>query len=109
MVSDGLGCFRAVTRIGCQHDPVNVTKANNHGEELACFRWVNTILGNLKTTIAGTLKSVATRYVYRDFAEFQYRFNRRFDMPALLPGLAYVATHSAPRTRKSLKLVYVAG
>jgi transposase-like protein len=109
VLSDGLGCFRAVTRIGCQHDPVNVTKANNHGEKLACFRWVNTILGNLKTTIAGTLKSVAKRYVYRYFAEFQYRFNRRFDLPALLPRLAYVATHSAPRPRKSLKLVYVAG
>ncbi|MDX2309030.1 MAG: IS1595 family transposase [Hyphomicrobium sp.] len=84
VVSDGLGCFRAVTKAGCVHEPVNATKANDHGEKLACFRWVNTVLGKLKTAIAGTLKSVARRYVHRYLAEFQYRFNRRFRLPEML-------------------------
>jgi transposase-like protein len=109
VVSDGLGCFRAVTRAGCVHEPVNVTKANTHGEKLACFRWVNTVLGNLKTTIAGTFKSVAKRYVPRYFAEFQYRFNRRFQLAGLLPRLACVATRAAPRPYKVLRLEYAAG
>lgn len=111
VVTDGLGCFRAVTRIGCTHTAVNVTKADQHGEKLACFRWANTIVANVKTSIAGTLKSVAKRYVYRYLAEFQYRFNRRADLPAMLARLGYVATHAAPRPRKSLKIkrVYARG
>lgn len=109
VVSDGLACFRAVTRAGCTHEAVNVSKASDHGEKLACFRWVNTALGNLKTAIAGTLKSVRPRYVFRYFAEFQYRYNRRFDLPAMLDRLACVATRAAPRPRNTLKIYYVAG
>jgi len=109
VVSDGLGCFRAVTKAGCTHEPVNVTKADNHGERLACFRWVNTVLGNLKTAIAGTLKSVAKRYVFRYLAEFQYRFNRRANLPAMLDRLACVAVRAAPRPYKTLKIEYAAG
>jgi len=109
VISDGLGCFRAVTRIGCTHAAVNATKADDHGEKLACFRWVNTILGNVKTAIAGTLKSVAKRYVFRYLAEFQYRFNRRADLPAMLGRLACVATRAAPRPYKSLKITLAAG
>lgn len=109
VVSDGLGCFRAVTRAGCAHEPVNVTKASDHGEKLACFRWVNTVLGNLKTAIVGTLKAVRPRYVFRYLAEFQYRFNRRFDLPAMLDRLACVAVRAAPRPYKTLKIAHAAG
>ena len=109
VVSDGLACFRAVTKAGCTHEAVNVSKAADHGEKLACFRWVNTALGNLKTAITGTLKSVSPRYVFRYFAEFQYRYNRRFDLPEMLDRLACVATRAAPRPYKSLKIAHAAG
>ena len=109
VISDGLSCFRAVTRAGCAHEPVNVSKASNHGEKLACFRWANTVLGNLKTAIAGTLKSVRPRYAYRYLAEFQYRFNRRFDLAGMLHRLACVAVRTAPRPYKSLKIAHTAG
>ena len=109
VISDGLGCFRAVTRAGCTHEPVNVSKASDHGEKLACFKWVNTVLGNLKTAIAGTLKSVRPRYLFRYLAEFQYRFNRRFDLPQMLDRLACVATRAAPRPYDSLKIAQAAG
>lgn len=110
VVSDGLGCFRAVTRAGCRHDPVNVSKTlTGKSEKLSCFRWVNTILGNVKTAIVGTLKAVARRYVFRYLAEFQYRFNRRFRLPEMLARLACVATRAAPRPYKALKIAYEAG
>lgn len=110
VVSDGLGCFRAVTRAGCRHEPVNVTKTlHGKSEKLSCFRWVNTILGNVKTAIVGTLKAVARRYVARYLAEFQYRFNRRFRLPEMLARLACVATRSTPRPYKALKIAYEAG
>ena len=109
VISDGLGCFRAVTRAGCRHEPIVAQRASQNSEKIPAFRWVNTILGNLKTTMAGTLKTVAKRYVCRYFAEFQYRFNRRFELPAMLGRLACVATRSAPRPYKSLKIAYEAG
>ncbi len=41
------------------HKPINATKANDDGEKLVYFRWIKTVVGNLKTANAGTLKSVA--------------------------------------------------
>jgi hypothetical protein len=43
-------------------------KLDSYDEKRDCFRWVNTVLGNVKTAIVGTLKSVAKRYVYRYLA-----------------------------------------
>jgi hypothetical protein len=42
--------------------------------------------------------------VFRYFAEFQYRFNRRYDLPAMLDRLACVATRRAPRPCRTLKI-----
>ena len=109
VVSDGLGCFRAVTRVGCVHEPIVAQRAPQNSEKIPAFRWVNTVLGNLKTAMAGTLKAVAKRYVFRYFAEFQYRFNRRSDLPAMLGRLACVATRAAPRPYKTLKIAEAAG
>ena len=86
-----------------------VAAQHRHSEKLPCFRWVNTVLGNVKTAIVGTLKSVAGRYVFRYLAEFQYRFNRRFKLPELLNRLASVATRAAPRPYKTLKILHMAG
>jgi transposase-like protein len=108
VISDGLGCFDAVTRAGCTHESFIVSRIV-HSEKLLCFRWVNTVLGNLKTAMAGTLKSVAKRYVFRYLAEFQYRFNRRFKLSEMLDRLASVAARAAPRAYKTLKIAYVAG
>ena len=66
VVSDGLGCFRAVTRIGCGHEPM-VAARLGWSEQLPCFRWVNTVLRNIKTAIVSTLKSGNKRYVFRYF------------------------------------------
>ena len=38
VVSDGLGCFRAVMRIGCGHEPM-VAAQLGWSEQLLCFRW----------------------------------------------------------------------
>ena len=108
VVSDGLGCFRAVTKAGCTHEPVIAGRAPEQPEKIPAFRWVNTVLCNLKTAIVGTLKSVAKRYAFRYLAEFQYRCNRRADLPAMLDRLTRVAVRAAPRPYKSLKIAYEA-
>jgi hypothetical protein len=48
------------------------------------FRWVNTLLGNLKTAITGTYHAIKfPKYAQRYLAEAQYRFNRRFDLKSI--------------------------
>lgn len=109
VISDGLGCFRAVTKAGCTHEPIVAARAAEHSEKIPAFHWVNTVLGNLKTAIAGTLKAVRRRYAKLYLAEFQYRFNRRADLASMLDRLASVAVRSAPRPYKVLQAAYEAG
>ena len=53
--------------------------------DLPKFKWVNTVLGNLKTTLAGAYHSLKYRkYAANYLAAFAYRFNRRFDLRDLV-------------------------
>ena len=38
-------------------------------------RWVNTILGNIKSALRGTYHAIRPKYAQRYLAEFEYRFN----------------------------------
>ena len=40
----------------------------------------------------------------RYFAEFEYRFNRRYDLAAMMPRLGYVAVRTSPMPYRLLKL-----
>ena len=42
--------------------------------------------------------------VRRYLAEFEYRFNRRFDLPDIIPRLVYVALRTPPMPERLLKL-----
>ena len=68
------------------------------------FRWVNTILGNIKTALRGTYHAIRPKYAQRYLAEFEYRFNRRFDLPDIIPRLVYVALRTPPMPERLLKL-----
>lgn len=55
------------------------------------------MLGNLKTALAGTYHSFDhAKYAARYLAEFAYRFNRRFDLAAMLPRLLRAAAVTKP-------------
>jgi ISXO2-like transposase domain len=51
------------------------------------FKWVNTALGNIKAAIAGTYRAINTKHVPRYLADLEYRFNRRYDLTAMIPRL----------------------
>ena len=108
IVSDGLDCFRAVTEAGCSHD-ATVTSRIVRAHKLDRFRWANTLLGNLKSATTGTFHSLRPHYVYRYLAEFQYRFNRRSDLPGMLARLASVAVRTAPKPYTEIKRAYACG
>ncbi len=95
VVSDGLGCFTAVTTAGCTHQAVVV--GDRRPRDLPQFLWVNTVLGNLKTTLAGAYHSLKYRkYAAHYLAAFAYRFNRRFDLRDLVSRLIVDAARCAP-------------
>jgi hypothetical protein len=52
VLSDGLACFRAVTTAGCSHQAI--VTGGKHPSDLPQFRWINTLLGNLKISFNGT-------------------------------------------------------
>ncbi len=79
VISDGLACFRAVAEVGCFHHPVVVR--GRHPNELPEFRWINTVLSNLKTSFSGTFHALRfDKYADRYLGAFNYRFNRRFKL-----------------------------
>ena len=108
MVSDGLPCFAAVTKAGCQHTVIKIGSGARAARTPA-FRWVNTALGNIKAAITGTYRSIAPKHAPRYLAEFEYRFNRRYDLAAMLPRLATAAAQTPPMPYRLLKLAEVAG
>ncbi len=106
VISDGLSCFNAVSEAGCIHDKV-VCGGGRASVEEAEFYWVNTTLGNLKSALRSTYHAVRPKYAQRYLAEFQYRFNRRFDLAAFISRFMYIALRTPPMPERLLKMAYV--
>ena len=96
LVSDGLGCFTAVRGMGILHEP-HVTGGGSASVNNPAFLAVNTVLGNIKTSLAGTYHAFGFRkYAHRYLGQVQYLFNRRFDLRAVLGRLARAASQGGP-------------
>lgn len=103
VVSDGTACFSQVTQIGATHERY-VTGSGRAAAQLPQFKWVNTMLGNLKTALNGTYHSFDHfKYAARYLADFSYRFNRRFNLPAMIPRLLRAAALTKPLPWKLLR------
>jgi len=108
VISDGLGCFAAVSDAGCIHLPVVV--GDLKPRDLPQFKWVNTVLGNLKTTLAGTFHSLKfSKYADHYLAAFAYRFNRRFDLRSLVARLLVDVARCSPITEATIRAQAEAG
>lgn len=95
VVSDGLSCFVAVRSAGHEHIPI-VTGSGRKAAKHPVFTWVNTLLGNLKMSLTGTYHSFHPKHTARYLAEFQYRFNRRFDLSKMIPRFVRIAARTLP-------------
>lgn len=106
VLSDGLACFNAVAEAGCAHQPTVV--AGRKPRELPEFQWINTVLGNLKTSLKGSYHAFGFRkYARRYLAAFAYRFNRRFDLASLNERLLIAAVGCPPHPQRSIRLAEV--
>lgn len=103
VLSDGLACFRSVTTAGCSHQ-ANVT-GGKHPNDLPQFRWINTLLGNLKTSLNGTFHSFDfDKYARRYLGGFCFRFNRRFAMAEMTERIANAVCCCMPCTERDLRV-----
>ncbi len=103
VVSDGLSCFAGVKTAGCEHEAI-VTGGGPASVTIEAFTWVNTMIGNVKNSIRGTYHAVSDQHLPRYLAEFCYRFNRRFELPAMISRLGYIATRTPPMPERLLRL-----
>ena len=104
--SDGLACFAAVTNAGCSHHPT--VMAGRKPKDVPEFKWINTVLGNLKTSLSGCYHAFDfQQYASRYLAAFCYRFNRRFDLRTLHQRLLIAAVTTPPRPLQSIRLADV--
>jgi hypothetical protein len=102
VVSDGLACFAGVVDAGCEHHPVVVGKRKPR--ELPEFLWVNTVLGNVKTSLAGAYHAFDFgKYAERYLGAIAYRFNRRFTLNTITQRLLVAAVNTGPRPQDWLR------
>lgn len=106
VVSDGFNCFPGVTQAGCDHEPI-ITYTGPEYDEFKVFKWVNTMIGNVKEAIHGTCHAKSKKHLPRYPAEFCYRFNRRFELHEMVNGLVYVAVRTQPIPQRILKLAEI--
>jgi hypothetical protein len=101
LVSDGLNCFTVVAELGAAHERT-ITGGGAASVKLAQFKAVNT------PALAGTYHAFDfAKYAHRYLAEFQWRFNRRFDLRRILQRLAVAAACTAPQPRRIIRLAEV--
>ncbi len=95
VISDALACFAGVTDAGCTHQTAVV--GSRKPKELPMFHWVNTVLGNLKTSLSGAYHGFGfNKYAERYLGAIAYRFNRSFDLHELPNRLLVAAVACSP-------------
>ena len=101
VVTDGLSCFPGVQHAGCGHESIILCN-DDQGSKRKEFKWVNTVIGNVKNSIRGTYHAVSSKHLPRYFAEFCYRFNRRFDLKTIATRLLRAAVNNLPIPQRQL-------
>lgn len=103
VTTDGFQCFNILEEMGFNHI-TEVVGSHRQAAKNPTFFWINTVLGNLKKTVKGTYQSIKSKYVSRYLAEFQYRFNSRFDLKEMFRSLTIASLNTFPVSESNLRL-----
>lgn len=103
VVTDGLWAFKGLQDAGIKHEAI-VTGGGRKSVELLAFHWINTLLGNVKSAMQGTYHAIQSKHLPRYLAEFEYRFNRRFKLDAIVTRLVHASVRTPPMPGRLLKL-----
>ena len=76
VVADGYQCFHGVKDAGCAACAIT-TGSGPRAARNPAFRWVNTMLGNIKAALVGTYRAIRKKHMVRYLAEcIWYRQSR---------------------------------
>ena len=93
-----------------QLPPQGCRPGRKHPNDLPQFRWINTLLGNLKTSLSGTFHAFNfDKYARRYLGGYCFRFNRRFSMAAMTERIANAVCCCLPCTERGLRLAELYG
>ncbi len=67
------------------------------------FKWVNTVIGNVKKSLHGIFHALGKRHFARYLTEFCYRFNHRQNLIEMFPTLIQDACSTPPMPHRLLK------
>ncbi|NQZ60401.1 MAG: IS1595 family transposase, partial [Lentisphaeraceae bacterium] len=101
VISDDLDCFKALGSAYC-HRAYNkkVTAKRIVDTE---FKWVNSVLGNMKTAFFGALHAFDFRkYCGRYLGNMQFRFNHRFNLKECFYEVLKLSVMAKPKMAKTL-------
>jgi transposase-like protein len=103
VLTDGMPSFNAIGEVVQNHQPI-VMEGGWRNSRHPAFKWVNTILGNLKGNLLGVCRWISAKHLPRYLAEFQWRFNRRFHLEGILERLLRAAALTPPMPQRLLVL-----
>jgi DNA-directed RNA polymerase subunit RPC12/RpoP/transposase-like protein len=109
VVTDGWKSYRSLDANGWSHEAKQSDTKGWRRAKHPAFKWVNTILGNLKANLLGVCRAIRLKHLPRYLAEFQYRFNRRFDLSTILQRLLRASVLTPPMPYRLLKLAEIGG
>ncbi|MBD2551499.1 transposase [Microcystis elabens FACHB-917] len=87
-----------------------IVTGGKHPNDLPQFRWINTLLGNLKTSFNGTFHAFNfDKYARRYLGGYCFRFNRRFSLAAMTERIANAVCCCIPCTEWDLRVAEAYG
>jgi hypothetical protein len=102
VLSDGLACFNGITDADCHHQVI--VAGGRKPRDLPDFKWVNTIIGNVKTSLSGAYHAFRfSKYSERYLGAIVYRFNRRFNLQELPRRLLVAAIVIGPCSSATIR------
>ena len=96
----GLGCWSVLADSACSHRAIRTGSGRKAGR-MAPFKWVNTTLGNIKSTITGTYRKIGPDHAGYYLASFAWRYQLQSMIPRFI--------HSAACAESMLYRALIAG
>lgn len=97
-----LACFRSVPTAGCSQEAI--VSGGQHPNDLAQFRWINTLLGNLQTSFRSRFHTfTCDKYARRYLGGSCFRCNRRLSLATKVEQIANAVCCCTPGIKRSLR------
>ncbi len=103
VTTDGFRPFSRICDVVDLHHSINTAGIYDEPDN-KYFHWVNTMIGNVKRAIHGTYHSASPKHLPRYLAEFNFRFNNRFQMGSMIDVFLKQAVNTNPLPHHKLKL-----